>query len=52
MAASQSRAAFKSASDIPEEYHMLRLHPEEGFETWQQEGLQHPIACGNHQGAL
>lgn len=22
---------------------MLRLHPEEGFETWQQEALQHPL---------
>lgn len=26
-------SCFKSASDIPEECQMLRLHPEEGFET-------------------
>lgn len=46
----KGEAAFESASDIPEECQMLRLHREEGFETWQQEALQHPAPHGNHQG--
>lgn len=47
-----NRAAFKSASDIPEEHQMLRLHPEGRFETWQQEAVLHPSAHGSHHAAL
>lgn len=41
----QQGTALRRASDIPEECQALRLHPEEGFETWQQEALQHLTAC-------